>query len=269
MSILSPLDALRRRRPLVHCVSNIVTANDCANVLLAAGASPIMAQAVEEMAEITAGCDATVLNTGTPEGPHRWDLCRLCGQLAAADHQPVVLDPVGVGASAFRLAGVESLLEAFTPTLVRVNLGEAQALLHRKSRERGVDSADAEEKEHLACAAALARKFHTTVLLTGAADIVTDGVRAWRIRGGSDSMARITGAGCMLSALCGAFCAAEEGAAKAAVAAAAFWKACSHRAEVSAAALGPGHFHMALLDAAGTLTAEEAEGMSAAEPLEL
>ena len=100
-------------------------------------------------------------------------------------------------------------------------------------------------------------------------NIVTDGVRAWRIRGGSDVMSRITGAGCMLSALCGAFCAAEEDAAKAAVAAAAFWKACSHRAEASAAALGPGHFHMALLDAAGTLTAEEAEELSVVEILEL
>ena len=89
------------------------------------------------------------------------------------------------------------------------------------------------------------------------------------VLGGSHSMARITGAGCMLSALCGAFCAAEEDAAKAAVAAAAFWKACSHRAEASAAALGPGHFHMALLDAAGILTAAEAETLSAVEQMEL
>lgn len=253
------LSAVRRSRPLVHCVSNIVTVNDCANVLLAAGASPIMAQAMEEMDEITAGCDATVLNTGTPEGEHRWDLCRLCGQLAAAKQQPVVLDPVGVGASVWRLAHTEALLEAFTPTLIRVNLGEAQALLHQKSRERGVDSADAGEKEHLACAAALAQKLRTTVLLTGAEDIVTDGTRAWGVRGGSTGMARLTGAGCMLSALCGAFCAVEADAALAAVAASAFWKACSRRAEESAAALGPGHFHMALLDAAGTLTGSDVE----------
>lgn len=253
------LSAVRRSRPLVHCVSNIVTVNDCANVLLAAGASPIMAQAMEEMDEITAGCDATVLNTGTPEGAHRWDLCRLCGRLAAADHQPVVLDPVGVGASAWRLAHVESLLESFTPTLIRVNLGEAQALLHQKSRERGVDSGSAGVDEQLSCARELAARLGTAVLLTGGEDVVTDGVRAWRIRGGSSRMASLTGAGCMLSALCGALCAVESDAARAAVAAAAFWKACSHRAEESAGALGPGHFHMALLDAAGTLTSSDVE----------
>lgn len=221
------------------------------------------------MAEITAGCDATVLNTGTPEGAGRWDLCRLCGALAAKDHQPVVLDPVGVGASAFRLAGVESLLEAFTPTLVRVNLGEAQALLHQRSRERGVDSADAEEKEHLAWR-------------RGPGPKVSDHRAAHR--GGRHRHRRrpgLAGPGRQpfhgphhrAPGACSRPCAALSAPPKRTLQRRPWPPAASGRpvppGGASAAALGPGHFHMALLDAAGTLTAAEAETLSAVEPLEL
>ena len=93
------LDEVRRRRPLIHCVSNIVTANDCANLALAVGASPMMAQAPEEMEAISAVSDVTVLNTGTPDA-EKFRACRIC---AASARHPVVLDPVGVGASPWRL----------------------------------------------------------------------------------------------------------------------------------------------------------------------
>lgn len=269
MSILTPLDALRRRRPLVHCVSNIVTANDCANVLLAAGASPIMAQAMEEMAEITAGCDATVLNTGTPEGAGRWDLCRLCGALAAKDHQPVVLDPVGVGGNPWRLERVEEIIRLFPPAILRVNLGEAQALLHQASREVGVDSPlPAAAEDRLAAAVGLARQRRSVVLLSGPEDLVTDGVTAWRVAGGSDLMSRVTGTGCMLSVLCGAFAAVSDPL-TAAVTAAAFWKVCSQEAETAAAGRGPGSFHTALLDAAGTLTPERCAALAQVTQVDL
>ena len=121
------LEDVKRQRPLVHCVSNIVTANDCANLALAVGASPMMAQAPEEMADITAISDATVLNTGTPD-EEKFRACLLCGQAAEPLGRPVVLDPVGVGASPWRLERTEALLNSFRPTLLRVNLGEARAL---------------------------------------------------------------------------------------------------------------------------------------------
>ena len=135
------VQALRRRRPLLHCVSNQVSANDCANLALAVGASPMMAAAAEEMEEITALSDATVLNTGTPEGA-RFAACRICAAASARLGRPLVLDPVGVGASAWRLAEVGRLLEAGRPTILRVNLGEARALAHLAGREQGVDSVD-------------------------------------------------------------------------------------------------------------------------------
>lgn len=263
------LDAVKRRRPLIHCVSNIVSAGDCANVALAVGASPIMAQAPEEMADITAASAATVLNTGTPETA-KFEACRLCALAARPLAQPVVLDPVGVGASPWRLRSIQALLDACTPAILRVNLGEAQALLQLKSQEQGVDSpAPAAAAQRLAAAAQLARSLGTTVLLSGPEDVVTNGAQALRVSGGSDQMTRVTGTGCMLSVLCGVFAAVEPDALQAAALAAAFWKVCSQRAEQSAGGRGPGHFRMALMDAAGTLTAPELarEAELAAVPL--
>ena len=254
---VSRLEEVRRRRPLIHCVSNIVSANDCANLALAVGASPMMAQAPEEMADITAISDATVLNTGTPDAA-KFDACRVCGREAAALGRPVVLDPVGVGASPWRLENIRRLLAEGSPAMVRVNLGEAQALLRLRSQEQGVDSPGAATRaERLRRAAALARDLHTTVLLSGPEDIVTDGSSAWCCTGGSGRMAQVTGTGCMLSVLCGVFAAVEPDRLSAAVLASAFWKVCSHRAEMEAGNRGPGSFRAALMDAAAAVTSAD------------
>lgn len=135
----SRLTAIGREKPLLHCVSNIVSANDCANVGLAVGASPMMAQAPEEMAEITARSAATVLNTGTPSA-EKFSACMICGVESQRLGKPVVLDPVGIGASAWRLRWADELLAAFHPGILRVNFGEARALAHGAAEESGVDS---------------------------------------------------------------------------------------------------------------------------------
>ena len=251
------LDTVRQRRPLIHCISNIVSANDCANLALAVGASPIMAQAVEEMDAITAASSATVLNTGTPDAA-KFDACLLCGKAAQAQGQPLVLDPVGVGASPWRLQRVRELLYLFTPSILRVNLGEARALLRMESLEQGVDSpSSATREERLETAGTLALRRHTTVLLSGPEDIITDGTSAWCAEGGSGRMTQVTGTGCMLSVLCGVFAAVEPNPLSAAALAAAFWKVCSQRAEAYTAGKGPSSFRGALLDSAGLLTAPE------------
>ena len=253
----SLLEAVRRRRPLVHCVSNLVSANDCANLALAVGASPIMAQAPQEMEAIAAASAAAVLNTGTPE-EEKFQACLLRGQAAGRLGQPVVLDPVGVGASPWRLERVRALLERFPVSILRVNLGEALALLGERGGERGVDSpGPASLEARSAAARALAERYRTAVLLTGPEDLAADGERLWRVSGGSPRMTAVTGTGCMLSALCGVFAAVEPDPAAAAILAAAFWKTCARRAEEQAGRRGPGSFRAALLDAAGTLTAAE------------
>lgn len=249
------LDQVRALRPLIHCVSNQVSANDCANLVLAVGASPIMAHAPEEMADITAASDATVLNTGTPDEA-RFRTCLLCGREAARLGRPLVLDPVGVGASPWRLERVQGLLDSFPAAILRVNLGEARALTGAAGGEQGVDSpGPASREERLAAARALSRRRGAAVLLTGPEDLVTDGERLRRIPGGSARMASVTGTGCMLSVLCGVFAAVEPDPLEAAALASALWKACARRAE--ALARGPGSFRAALLDAAGTMTAAD------------
>lgn len=268
MPDFSILDRVARTRPLIHCISNIVSANDCANLVLAVGASPIMAQAPEEMDTITAASAATVLNTGTPDRA-RFDACLLCAKACAAAKQPVVLDPVGVGGNPWRLERVEEIIRLFPPAILRVNLGEAQALLHQASREVGVDSPlPAAAEDRLAAAVGLARQRRSVVLLSGPEDLVTDGVTAWRVAGGSDLMSRVTGTGCMLSVLCGAFAAVSDPL-TASVTAAAFWKVCSQEAETAAAGRGPGSFHTALLDAAGTLTPERCAALAQVTQVDL
>lgn len=278
------VEALRAAAPLVHCISNIVTAHDCAALALAAGASPMMAQAPAEVAGIAARAGALVLNTGTP-GPDTFGVCAAAAAGAAGAGVPIVLDPVGVGASPWRLAGVQTILRTARPALVRANWSEARALLEAAgaaggcapeaagcafgadgrtetggtapgsdSTEHGVDSAGADQASRLATARALARQLGAAVLLSGPADIVTDGARCRVVRGGSPLTRSITGAGCMLSVLCGAFAAVTPDPVEAGVLAAAFWKMCAARAEVLAGGRGLGSFHVALFDAAGAMT---------------
>ena len=236
--------AIRSRQPLLHCISNIVTANDCANLALAVGASPIMAQAPQEMAEIAALAAAVVLNTGTPDET-KFTAARLAGETANRRGVPVVLDPVGVGASHWRLEQIRGLLQCVHPDIVRVNYGEAAALLGLSAAEHGVDSLTV-PTDAAACANALAERLGAVVLLSGEEDLVTDGRTLHTVRGGSPLMRRVTGAGCMLSVLCGAFAAVEPDALTAARHAAAFWKCCATAAQ----ARGSASFRTALLDEA-------------------
>ena len=246
-------DRVRETSPLVHCISNLVSANDCANIVLAAGASPIMADDPEEVEEITALSRALCLSLGTPN-PRKAEAMVKAGRTAARLGLPVVFDPVGVGAIPWRLANIQSLLQQVQPAIVRVNAGEAAALLGLGGSEHGVDSLTA-PKAPAGLAAALAQKLGCVVLLSGTEDLIADGQQLCTVRGGSDRMRTVTGAGCMLSVLCGAFAAVQPGDAfTAAVQAARFWKACAEQAENHAA--GAGSFRVALFDAAGNMTDE-------------
>lgn len=243
------LDSLRESNPLVHCIANHVTAADTANMLLAAGASPIMADDPAECAEVTALAQALSLNLGTPS-PAKLKAMQLCAEEAAARGIPVVLDPVGAGLTRLRR---EFCAELRRVSAVRGNLSEIAYLAGLGGGERGVDSLSAADPAEAARIAAC--RLECVCAVTGAADFISDGTRTVSINGGSPLMRRITGAGCMTSALCAAF-AAECGAFIGAVAGAAFMKICAELAEErSAARLGS--FHTALFDAAGSLTARE------------
>lgn len=203
------LERNRAGNPLVHCISNYVTANDCVNLLLASGASAIMADAAEEVEEITSMCNALVLNLGTPN-PRRIEAMLKAGKAANRLRHPVIFDPVGVGGSAFRKEAARQLLNTVQISVIRGNASEIRTLTDGSAAHRGVDTdADAKGKGSIALAQQLARISGAVVALTGAVDIVTDGQRTYLVKNGHAMMRSVTGAGCQLSALIGAYTAAS------------------------------------------------------------
>lgn len=214
MELGACLDRVRERRPLIHCITNYVTANDVANLLLACGASPIMADEPEEVEEITARCAGLCLNLGTPSRRTIPSLMR-AGVKAGELGRPVVLDPVGVGASALRLRTAQDLMARVPFTVLRGNVSELRALAGGQEHTRGVDAGgadavtEAELERGVAFAKGTARRTGTVVAVTGAIDLVSDGEQCVVIRNGRPEMGLVTGTGCQLSALTAACLAAS------------------------------------------------------------
>lgn len=253
---------MRKRQPRVHCLTNAVTMNDVANVLLAAGGSAIMGQHPAEAEEITAACQATLLNIGTPD-ENKFAACTAAGREANRLGHPVVLDPVGVGVSRFRREHTRNLLQEVTMDIIRCNPAEAYTLLGFRVAQDGVESGVAvTEEQRREVAAALATAYGCTVLLSGKIDTISDGDRTIQLGGGDDRIARITGGGCMLSALCALFGGAGLSGWEAACAAARFWKTSAWYAgvETDRRQEGLGQFHVSLLDAVYWMRGNEEEG---------
>ncbi len=208
------LGNVRGRAPLIHCITNYVTVNDCANVLLACGASPVMSDDPDEVEEITSIADGLTINIGTLNR-HTVPSMLLAGRRANALGHPVLLDPVGAGASKLRTETAEKLLDAVRFAAIRGNVSEIRALAQGAHGTRGVDAGasdgtgEAELDDVLDLAGAFAKKVGAVVAVTGATDVVTDGTRACVIRNGHALMSRVTGAGCMLSAMTAAYLAAN------------------------------------------------------------
>lgn len=213
------LNQIRENNPLIHLITNYVTANDCANVLLASGASPIMADAPEEAAEITSASDALVINLGTLN-QERTKALFLAGKCASDLGHPIILDPVGVRASSMRLKIACKLMQELKITIIRGNHSEIRMLYGEKSNAHGVDSAvQATVEETVMLAEKLAEKTESVVIVTGKTDIITNTKQTFLVKNGHSKMAQITGSGCMLSALTGAFAAVAEDYTQAAAAA--------------------------------------------------
>ncbi|MBQ7051288.1 MAG: hydroxyethylthiazole kinase [Clostridia bacterium] len=196
----------RRLRPLIHCITNYVTANDCANILLACGGSAIMADDPDEVTEVTAMCGGLVLNMGTPN-PRRLDALLRAGKEANRLGHPVILDPVGVGSSEMRRHAGRQILEQVRFAAIRANATEIAALVRGTAAHRGVD-ADPEKtltNDDDENAKRLSQETGAVVIVTGDTDIVTDGKILYRVRNGHPMMKTVTGSGCQLSSLLGAY----------------------------------------------------------------
>jgi hydroxyethylthiazole kinase len=246
------LDRMRRRAPLVHCVTNFVAMNVMANALLAVGASPAMVHALEEAAEFAGLADALAVNIGTPD-PAWGEAMALAADVMRAAGRPWVLDPVGAGATAFRRELCARLV-ALGPTAIRGNASEILALEGAASAGRGADAADAVAAAEGA-ARALARRSGAVVAVSGPVDYVTDGVAAFRVANGDALMPSVTALGCALNGVIAAFLVGQPPL-DATVAALASYGLAGERA--AAAAQGPGSFQPAFLDALHGLTPESA-----------
>lgn len=249
------LSRIRKTRPLVHHITNIVVANDNANVMLSVGALPVMACAPEEVEEMVSGARALVLNLGTPT-KEMVESALFAGKKANALGIPVVLDPVGAGATCFRKESALFLLRNVHVTIVRGNVAEIRALLGLASRMRGVESEEVGE-DYASIAQEAARRFCTVSAVTGAVDYVSDGERTIAVHNGHPLLTSVTGTGCMATSLCGAFVGVEEDPLLAASGALGFLGVCAERAALRAE--GPGTFRMHLFDVMHALSEGEFE----------
>ncbi len=208
------LNNVRSRTPLVHSITNYVTVNDCANILLACGGSPIMSDDRDEVQEITALCAATVLNIGTLNR-RTIESMLLAGQKANELGHPVVLDPVGAGASALRTETSRLLLENIRFTAIRGNISEIKALALGSGDTQGVDAnlADMITEDNLTQAISFTQEFSrktgAVIAVSGALDIISDAGHTLVVKNGHPAMSKITGSGCMLTCMTAAYLAAN------------------------------------------------------------
>jgi hydroxyethylthiazole kinase len=249
------LQKLRATRPLIHNITNYVVMNYTANALLSCGASPVMAHAVEEVEEMVSMAGALVLNIGTLT-PAWIDAMLVAGKEANRIDIPVVLDPVGSGATKLRTRSAKRILEEVTVSVIRGNASEVLSLAETESGTKGVDSVHSVE-DVSEIAVGLANKLGLTLAITGQVDLITDGNRIYRVSNGHELMSRVTGTGCTASALVGAFLAVDRNVAHAATTALSYLGLAGERA--AATATGPGSFQMAMLDALYTLKGKEME----------
>ncbi len=252
------LKKIRETKPLIHNITNFVVMNFTANVLLACGASPIMAHADNEVEEIVDHAGALVLNIGTLTDA--WVTAMIkAGRKASELGKPIILDPVGAGATALRTNAAKAILAQTWVNVIRGNASEILSLAGQKSATKGVDAIHS-VTDAADTAGALARELGTTLAITGPIDLVTDGRRTLTIEGGHALMPYVTGTGCAASALIGAFHAVDKDPVSAAATALAFFGIAGEKAGVGAE--GPGTFMVRLLDALYTLSCEEVEARS-------
>ena len=240
---------VRKRVPLVHCITNYVTVNDVANAILACGGSPIMSDDIDEVSQIASISNALVINIGTL---NKRTIASMIQAGIAANNKniPVVLDPVGAGASQLRNETVKTLLEQVKFAVIRGNLSEVSFIAGLNVSTRGVDSAEQDSaNDAVEVAKNVARKCGCVVAITGAVDGISDGERVAKISNGVAAMSKITGTGCMLSGVIGAYAGAVEDKFCAVVQAVASMGIAGELSYEKYAQIGTGSLHIGIIDA--------------------
>lgn len=249
-SITKNLEAVREHSPLVHNITNFVVMNNTANALLAAGASPVMAHAMEEVEDMSAISNALVVNIGTLS-PDWVKAMELAMKSARANGKPIILDPVGAGATPYRTKTVNQLMQLVAPDVIRGNASEISALHSEEVRTKGVDStrdsSTASDAAHY-----LAQTYNCTTVVSGEVDYIVSVDESLKIHNGTSLMSKVTGMGCTASALIGAFSAVSKTAFEASSSAMAIMGISGELAGKKAD--GPGTLQLHLLDSLYRLT---------------
>jgi hydroxyethylthiazole kinase len=241
---------IRNRAPLIHNITNYVVMNTTANALLAIGASPVMANAEQEVEDMVAIAAALVINIGTLS--EEWTKSMfMAARKARQKGIPIILDPVGAGATPYRTRTARQLLETISPSIIRANASETMSLVTQEKLTKGVDSTDSSDHA-LDAAHILSEHFGSVVCVSGEKDYIIAGNRMIEVANGHPMMARVTGLGCTASALCGAFAATGNELADAAASAMAVMGIAGEIAAIRAA--GPGSMQIEFLDALYALT---------------
>ena len=246
------LDLVREKNPLVHQITNYVTVNDCANITLSFGASPVMSHAPEDVIDMIVHAGVLVLNIGTLDDK-QIEYMIFAGNEAKMRGIPIVLDPVGAGATKYRSQTAERIMEELPISVVKGNPGEIGTLAGVSATVRGVDSGtlSGDPKE---ITRALAKNYECTVVMSGKEDLISDGEHVFGVSNGVPMMGRISGTGCMASAICGACISVSEPLNGCITAMTALGIAGEEAAKT---AKGPGSFKPAFFDAVASLTSEQ------------
>ena len=243
--------AIQNTHPLIHCITNPISINDCANIVLAVGSRPIMAEHPEEVAEITATAQTLCLNLGSITSD-RLKAIKIAAKTAKKNHIPIIIDIVGAACSTLRNNFLKDFLQTIQPDIIKGNISEALSICGNECHSSGVE-ANKEQlitlenaQEYAQLFAKWAQEHRTVLLISGPLDFITDGSSAYLISNGVPMMGHITGTGCMLNALTAAYMPAGRPLAAALLATLSFGIT-GELAEKSSQ--GPGTFHMQLFDA--------------------
>ncbi|MDD3847849.1 MAG: hydroxyethylthiazole kinase [Smithellaceae bacterium] len=253
--IYQSVEEIRAKSPLIHNITNYVVMNNTANALLAIGASPVMIHAEEEVEDMAAIASALVINIGTISPSWVRGMFKASAK-AVSKGVPVVIDPVGAGATPYRTGTVRDLIRAGRPTIIRGNASEILALTDDRLKTKGVDSTAASD-EALHAAQSIADASQCAVCVSGAVDYIVEGKRLVKVANGHPMMPKVTGLGCTASALCGAFASVDQDPLTAAAKAMAVMGIAGEIAAEQSS--GPGSLQMHFIDALYRLAKEDIE----------
>ncbi|SFL94939.1 hydroxyethylthiazole kinase [Paenibacillus sp. 1_12] len=242
------LDKVRTNNPLVHNITNVVVTNFTANGLLALGASPVMAYAKQEVADMAKIAGALVLNMGTLDKKVIRAML-IAGKSANAHQVPVVFDPVGAGATPYRTESARLIMKELKVSILRGNAAEVANVIGEASTIKGVDAAQSDNGNAAELAAHAARTLGCVVVVTGKDDYVSDGTIGYKVSNGTPLLTKVTGTGCLLSSIIGAFAAVEPDLVLASAAALAYYGVAAEAAVAVSGPDRPGAFQIELIDA--------------------